>query len=230
MEIKENIQGLETGNAKVIALTKDVPAREIKEAMNAGITEIGERYLDEAKEKFRQLGKRVKWHFVGNIKLKEAKELVGIFDVIQTISTLKEAKAINWAAEGKEKIQKVMVRVNMSGDGYGVEPEDVISFYNELTGMRHLEIIGLMTESDPHNPVVGFKKLKNLNSKLKLRFLSMGTSKNYKDAIANGSNMVRIGDAIFNKGVESPLDELMSHFFGFFRKLFGFKPHTRKIL
>ncbi|MFH1636864.1 MAG: YggS family pyridoxal phosphate-dependent enzyme [Candidatus Woesearchaeota archaeon] len=217
--IKENIKNLTLGDTKLVALTKDVSADEIREAMDAGIEIIGERYLNEASEKFKRLGKRVKWHFVGHIKLKEAKELVNIFDVIQTVDSLKAAKAINTAANRQEKIQKIMLRVNVAGDQYGVEPEDMVKFYNRLTGMMHLEVIGLMADADD-NPMVCFRKMKNLNSKLKLKFLSMGTSKDYELAIKEGSNMVRLGDVIFGKGSESPVTELMNYFLGLFRRMF----------
>lgn len=216
--IKENLRTLNLKGKKLIALTKDVSIKEIKEAIDMGITDIGERYADEAMEKFKQLGKRVKWHFLGKIKSKEAEEIVRIFDTIYTIEDYKAAKAINNAAKKQEKIQKVMIRVNMAGNKHGVEPENVTNFYNKLTGLMHLDVIGLMAESGDE---LVFKKMKNLNSKLKLKYLSMGSSEDYESAIEQGSDIVIIGDAIFQKGVESSKDEIFNSIFGFFKKLFA---------
>ncbi|RME54502.1 YggS family pyridoxal phosphate-dependent enzyme [Candidatus Woesearchaeota archaeon] len=221
MSIRENLSKLELNNAKLVAVTKGVPAKTILESVSYGVTDIAENYVQEAEEKFKHIGRKVKWHFIGHLQRNKVSQAVRLFDVIQTVDSLRLAKKINRAAEHQEKIIKVMIQVNVSGDKHGVEPEHVRMFYNELTGLRHLEVIGLMCIADIENPRLSFKRMSNLNSKLKLPYLSMGMSNDYKTALEEGSNMVRLGTAIYGKRNKGFLEQIVGDIADFFREVFS---------
>ncbi|MEA3378484.1 MAG: YggS family pyridoxal phosphate-dependent enzyme [Nanoarchaeota archaeon] len=215
-DIKENLNKLEIDNAQLIAATKEVPIDLIKKAISYGVTDIGENYVQEAEEKFKQIGKKVRWHFIGHLQKNKVSKAVKIFDVIQSVDSYNLAKRIDAAAEKNEKIIKIMMQVNISGDKSGVEPEEVISLYKKLINLKNLEVIGLMCIAEKQKPEISFKKMRNLNSKMKLPFLSMGMSNDYKIAIENGSNMVRLGRLIFGKRashlMEDTFEDILSTF------------------
>lgn len=216
VNIKSNIHNLKINNARLIAVTKEIPVKDIKEAIQYGIKEIGENYIQEAEKKYKKIGPCVKWHFIGKLQKNKVNRAVRLFDVIQTIDSYKLAKKINKAAEANEKIMKVMIQVNITGDKSGVEPEDLISLYNAISYFKHIEIIGLMCIANKKNPQISFKKMQNLNSKIKLPYLSMGMSNDYKIALESGSNMIRLGQAIFGKRtshlLEDTCEEILNKF------------------
>jgi len=219
--LKENIMNLDLKGAELVAVTKDVPIDLILESIKNGITDIGENYIQEAEEKYKKIGRKVKWHFIGHLQRNKVKQAVQLFDVIQSVDSYRLAKKINKEAERQEKIVKIMIQVNISGDKNGLEPENVIALYNALTGLRHLEVIGLMCLAEQENPRISFKKMKNLNSKLNLPCLSMGMSNDYSIALEEGSNMLRLGTAIYgyrNKGI---IDEAVSEILNFFKNIFS---------
>lgn len=203
MAIKENIAKIksEINGALLVVVTKNRTIDEIKEAIDAGATDIGENRIQEAEQKL-PLISGLKKHLIGHLQSNKAKKAVQLFDVIQSIDSLKIAQKISSACRELNKKIDVMIEVNIAGEEqkYGIKPEELENFFNQIKNLENLNIIGLMTMApfiEPEKTRPYFRKMKELNEKLNLKFLSMGMSNDYKVAIKEGSNMVRIGTAVF---------------------------------
>jgi pyridoxal phosphate enzyme (YggS family) len=196
---------------RIVASTKGVSADSIKEAIQAGITDIGENRVQEAAEKYPALsGQPVTWHMIGHLQTNKVKQALEIFSVIQSVDSLKLAKEISRLAKNSIKI---FIEVNTSGEEskYGVAPDKAIELAREVSSLPNITIAGLMTigpntgmEEDirmSFRMLKGiFKSIKELNlPSIQLEYLSMGMSSDYRLAVEEGSNMVRIGRAIFGK-------------------------------
>ena len=213
MLIKENIKKIINeipSNVKLVAATKTRTIDEIKEAVDAGIEIIGENYVQEAEEKFNELKSRVKFHCIGHLQTNKVKKALKIFDMIETVDSLKLAKEIDKRAE---KIMPVLIEVNVGKEANktGCNPKDVIMLIKEISKLKKIKILGLMTMApyfdEPEKDRPYFKELKRLFEKIKslkidnvdMSILSMGMTNSYKIAIEEGSNMIRIGTGIFGK-------------------------------
>ena len=196
------------GKCKIIAATKLQSVQAINIAINAGITEIGENRIQEACEKFPHLPKKVKKHFIGHLQTNKVKKAITFFDCIQSIDSLKLAKAVNEEAKKQKKDIEVMIQINISGEKQkeGILPEQLAEVYDYLLGCRHLIVKGIMCvpketnmkkekEKDELKKI--FQKMKELQKDFKLQECSMGMSDDYSLAIGEGSTMIRVGKAIF---------------------------------
>jgi hypothetical protein len=185
---------------KLIAVTKTFPVNTINEAINLGISSIGETKVQEAKKKFEKIGKKVEWHMIGHLQSNKVKEAVEIFDVIHSIDTMKIAKKVNDKCIELEKKIPVLVQINLTGDKFGIMPEDVIKFVEEIKKLDGIKVEGLMTIApyvEPEKTRPYFKKLREFTIATGLKQLSMGMSNDFEVAIEEGATMVRIGTAIF---------------------------------
>lgn len=203
--LRDNLTKLRIpSNVKLIAVTKTRAVEEIKEAIRAGITCIGENRVQEAEEKFPYLPK-VEKHMIGNLQTNKVKLAVEIFDVIQSVDSLKLAKEIDKRCEAIGKVMPVLIEVNIGEEAnkHGIRLENVKSFVKEISQFENIIIQGLMCVAPLVNPKEArpyFKKMKQLFDSINgLKWLSMGMSNDYKIAIEEGSNMVRIGTAIFGE-------------------------------
>ena len=204
--------GRDPAEIKLVAATKDVPAGLIKEAVNAGLIDIGENRVQEAKQKFDALKDQpVTWHMIGHLQTNKVKAALEIFSVIQSVDSEKLADEISQKAQ---KIVEVLIEVNTSGEEskFGIAPQKAIQLAEHISGLKNLKLTGLMTVG----PLTGnekavresFRLLKNIFERIKglnlpsveLKYLSMGMSQDFEVAIEEGSNLVRIGRAIF--GIE----------------------------
>ncbi|MBI4448032.1 YggS family pyridoxal phosphate-dependent enzyme [Candidatus Woesearchaeota archaeon] len=197
--IRENLENLELGNAKLVAVTKTLSKETILEAIECGVTDIGENYVQEAEKKFVAIGKKVRWHFIGHLQLNKVKRAVKIFDLIQTVDSFELAKKISAEAKKIGKTQEILIQLDSSGDKFGIKPEEVHNFLTQIDGLPYINVRGLMTIAPLEKPQPAFKRIKQIFDKEKLSILSMGMSNDYKIAIGEGSTMVRIGTAIFGK-------------------------------
>jgi hypothetical protein len=187
---------------KLIAVTKTFPVNVINESIKLGINSIGETKIQEAKEKFEEIGRKVEWHMIGHLQSNKVKDAIKIFDVIHSIDRLKIAKKISDKCIELKKIMPILVQVNLTNDKFGIKPEETLEFINEVKKFDGIKVEGLMTIA----PYVGpektrpyFKKLKELALICKLKHLSMGMSNDFEVAIEEGSTMVRVGTAIFGE-------------------------------
>jgi pyridoxal phosphate enzyme (YggS family) len=211
IRVKSELVGRDPQKITLVTVTKTVEADRVEEAIAAGVNIIGESRVQEAKEKYEKVESRVIWHLVGHLQRNKAKDAVKIFDLIHSVDSAKLAKEIDKQARKVGKIQKILIEVNVSGEEskYGLSPEGVIPFLQEVSGLPNIKVEGLMTMAplyeNPEDCRPCFKKLKELVEKVKteniknveMTYLSMGMSNDFEVAIEEGSNMVRIGRAIF---------------------------------
>lgn len=201
-EIQNNVRKLINSNMdiSILAVTKTRTLDEINSAINAGIMHIGENYVEEAYEKYPYITSvNVKKHFIGHLQSNKARRAVEIFDVIQTVDSIKLLEKID--SYGR-KID-VMFQVNTSPDSnyHGIYFEEFDDFYKKVLELQlqNVNITGLMTIASKNDPRASFKRLFNLKQKTKLDILSMGMSHDYEIAIEEGATMIRLGTKIFGK-------------------------------
>ena len=206
--------GRDPAEVKLVAATKDVPAGLILEAINAGLTDIGENRVQEAKQKFDALKDRpVTWHMIGHLQTNKVKAVLGMFTVIQSVDSQRLADEISQRAQ---KTVEIFIEVNTSGEEskFGILPEEAVRLAEHISGLKNLKLAGLMTvgprAGDEKAVRKSFRMLKGIFDQIKglnlpsveLKYLSMGMSQDFEAAIEEGSNLVRIGRAIF--GVKHP--------------------------
>lgn len=199
---------------KLVAVSKTVPADRVSAAINAGVTDLGENYVQEAREKIEALGREtVSWHFIGHLQSNKAKYAVKLFDLIHSVDSLKLAKELDRRARALGKVQKVLVQVNISGEATksGIETEQAMALVGQMARLDNLAICGLMTMppyfNSPEKVRPYFRALKDLYDLIRteairhvsMAELSMGMTGDFEAAIQEGATLVRIGTAIFGE-------------------------------
>lgn len=197
----------------LVGAAKTRSPEEVLEAIDAGLNIIGENYVQEAEKSYQVIGPRAKWHLIGHLQTNKAKKAVRIFDMIETLDSVKLAAAIDKACGNIEKKMPVLIEINSGEESQkdGVMPEDAVPMIKEIAGFKNIMIMGLMTmgpfSGDPEDARPYFRKTKKLFDQIKemglqdveMRYLSMGMSNSYRVALEEGSNMVRIGTGIFGE-------------------------------
>jgi pyridoxal phosphate enzyme (YggS family) len=189
-------------DVKLVAVSKTFPAEFVDEAIAAGITDIGENRVQEARDKKPLVHGSVRWHLIGHLQTNKAKDAVKLFDVIEAVDSLDLAEKLARAAEGQGKTIDVMLQVNIGDEAQksGLGRGDVDGIAKQVGMLAPLRLIGLMAippvgtpdESRPY-----FRELRSMRDALGLKELSMGMSEDFEAAIEEGSTMVRVGRAIF---------------------------------
>ena len=214
--IKENIRRILEELPEGVELEAAAKARtpeEILEAIEAGLTIIGENYVQEAEKAFKVIGKRAKWHMIGHLQRNKAKKAVKVFDMIETVDSMKLAGEIDKSCQKIDKIMPVLIEINSGREEQkaGVMPDDVIPLIQEMRGLQNIKIMGLMTmgpfSGDPEEARPYFQKTREIFENLKdmsipdveMKILSMGMSNSYRVAVEEGANLVRIGTRIFGE-------------------------------
>jgi pyridoxal phosphate enzyme (YggS family) len=193
---------------KLVAVSKTVEIARIKEAIEAGVSILGENYVQEAQKKIEALGKPVSWHFIGHLQSNKAKYAVRLFDVIHSTDSIPLAEELNRRAEQLDRVIKVMIEVNLSKEAtkFGADEERVLTLAKGIQNMGHLSLEGLMTMPPYFDPpemsrpyYVALRELKDrmIKEGIPLKELSMGMSNDFEVAIEEGATYVRIGTAIF---------------------------------
>ncbi len=212
--VKSLMQETVSKGVKLIAVTKTVPVETINCAIDYGITDIGENKVQELLEKFDYLKKdNLNIHFIGKLQTNKVKYIIDKVCLIHSVDSLKLAKTIDKYANSIDKIQDILVQVNISGEESkgGISVSEVETFLKEISQFTNLNVRGLMCipapetfygENAPHFTAM-HKMLVDINSKkldnISMDVLSMGMSNDYKTAIDCGSTMVRVGTKIFGK-------------------------------
>lgn len=206
--------GRKPKDIKLVAVTKTVDPSKIKEAIKAGVTIVGENYVQEAKEKIAQIDHDIQWHMIGHLQTNKAKHAVKLFDMIQSVDSLRLAEELNKQAKRLGTVVKILIQVNVSGEEskFGVSPQGIHSLISQISNkMENLSIQGLMTMppyfNDPERTRPYFRALRELRDRIvsseirnvTLGELSMGMSNDYEMAIEEGATIVRIGTAIFGE-------------------------------
>ena len=221
MGIKDNIKNLKTrieiaatqadrnpDEVTIVAVAKTVPISSIEEAIDCGIRIIGENRVQEASQKFSAIGNRVDWHMVGHLQTNKAKTALKIFSMIQSLDSPRLAQEIEKRATTQIDC---LIEVNTSKEPskFGMSPDRLFDFYETIKNSQEINVLGLMTigpgwaiqDAEASRPC--FRLLRDLRDELSQEFdrpfpiLSMGMTSDFEVAIEEGSNMIRIGTAIF---------------------------------
>lgn len=197
--------GTNPAEIKLVAVTKGVSVPKILDAIQAGINIIGESRIQEAKVKYGEIKACVEFHLVGHLQRNKVKDAVSMFDLIHSVDTLALAKEINKKAAQRGKVQNILIEVNTSGEKtkFGITPSELEGLIKEIERLPNVNLQGLMTIAplldDPKKARPYFRLLRELNERFGLKYLSMGMSNDFEIAIEEGSNMLRIGRAIFEE-------------------------------
>jgi pyridoxal phosphate enzyme (YggS family) len=187
---------------KLVAVSKTFPAEFVDEAIAAGITDLGENRVQEARDKKPLVQGSARWHLIGHLQTNKAKDAVKLFDVIQAVDSLDLAEKLARAAEGQGKAVEVMLQVNVGDEPQksGLARAEVDAIAKQVAALTPLHLIGLMAippvgKPDESRPY--FRELRSMRDALGLKELSMGMSEDFEAAIEEGSTIVRVGRAIF---------------------------------
>lgn len=225
MSIAENIQAVQTrieaacdrafrdpADIRLVAVTKTVGAARIVEAIQAGIDCIGENRIQEAAGKFDGLPP-VERHLVGHLQTNKVKRALELFDVIQSIDSVRLAREVSLRSAAGGRRTPVLVEVNTSGEEskYGLEPDETLAAIDEMADLDGIEVVGLMTIGaflpDPEDVRPCFQRLRAIRDEIedrvipgvRMEHLSMGMTNDFEVAIEEGATIVRVGRAIFGE-------------------------------
>lgn len=198
-------------NVVVVAAAKGRTQSEVQAVIHAGIINIGHNYVQEAQPMIETLGDQAIWHMIGHLQRNKVKKAVQLFDVIETVDSLRLAQAIDHRCAVIGRKIPVLVEINSGQESSktGVFPEDTDDLVQSLGYFDHIEVQGLMTMGprfgDPEDARPYFKATREAFERLSkcnlpnvcMRYLSMGMSNSYMVAIEEGANIVRIGTNLF---------------------------------
>jgi len=200
--------GRNPNEIKLVAVSKTVEAARIMEAIEAGVSILGENYVQEAQKKIEEIGRPVSWHFIGHLQTNKAKYAIRLFDMIHSLDSIPLAEELNRRAEQADRVMKVMIEVNLSKEAtkFGTDEEVVVNLAKRVQNLNHLSLEGLMTMppyfdspemSRPYYIVLRELKEKMVKEGVPMKDLSMGMSNDFEIAIEEGATYVRVGTAIF---------------------------------
>ncbi|HNT44401.1 MAG TPA: YggS family pyridoxal phosphate-dependent enzyme [Syntrophorhabdaceae bacterium] len=200
--------GRDPGEVTLVAVTKTVDASRVIEAIEAGVGDIGENYVQEAKGKIKTIGPgRARWHMIGHIQSNKVKYIPALFDCVHTV----DSTAILEGLERRGKDMDVLFEVNLAGEATksGTDVEGLRRILERASSLVHIKPVGLMTmppyveEPEEVRGVFGQLRttLEMMNAEfgLAMKELSMGMSSDFEVAVEEGATMVRIGTALFGE-------------------------------
>ena len=206
--------GRDPETIRLVAVSKTVAAEQVKEAIEAGVTILGENYVQEAREKIQRLSSYpVLWHYIGHLQTNKAKYAVKLFDMIHSVDSLKLARELDKQAKKNDKIQPILIQVNVAEEisKSGVSVENATEMIKDIGQLPNLAIKGLMTMppyfNAPDKVRPYFKALRHLRDQIRneripnvsMDELSMGMTGDFEVAIQEGATLVRVGTAIFGE-------------------------------
>ena len=210
-EITEELKG----KASLVAVSKTKPVEDILELYNLGHRDFGENYVQELTQKYEQLPKDIKWHYIGHLQSNKVKYIAPFVHLIHGVDSYSLLKEINKQALKNNRVIECLLQVHIAKEEtkFGLDETELhelirIMPITELTNIQINGLMGMASFSDNMDLVRSeFKYLKSLFDKyaqhqtpnLKLQTLSMGMSADYKIALEEGSNMVRIGSLLFGE-------------------------------
>ncbi|MDN3644134.1 YggS family pyridoxal phosphate-dependent enzyme [Lutimonas halocynthiae] len=213
MLVKENLENFKSKidqGVTLVAVSKTKPISDIMEAYEAGQRNFGENKIQEMVNKYEALPKDIKWHMIGHLQRNKVKYMAHFVDLIHGVDSFKTLNEINKQAKKHDRIINCLLQARIAKEEtkFGLEFREIESILQskELAELENIKIVGLMGmasfSSNEEEVSAEFQGLKALfdsinASNIELKILSMGMSGDYKIAIKNGSNMIRVGSAIF---------------------------------
>lgn len=222
--IKDNYNGLVNDIRKIcettgrnpddislVAVSKTFPSEQISYLNTCGHIDFGENRVQDLRQKHNELNQNdIRWHLVGHLQTNKVKYIIDFIHLIHSIDSLKLAQEINKYSGKIQKATDILIQVNTSNEPQksGIAPNEVNSLCRNISSFEYIRMRGLMTigllTDDEELIRENFKLLKNIFDELSplhntFKYLSMGMTLDYKIALEEGSNMLRIGSAIFGK-------------------------------
>ncbi|MFH5182842.1 YggS family pyridoxal phosphate-dependent enzyme [Paenibacillus sp. TAB 01] len=207
--------GRSRSEVQTIAVTKYVSAETTGKVLQSGLLHIGENRWQDAQAKWEAYGEQGLgvWHFIGHLQTNKVKDVVGKFAYIHSLDRLSLAKEMDKKAAALGIAAQCFIQLNVSGEEtkYGLEPEALHGFVDELKAFRHIRIVGLMTmapyEAEPESTRPVFRRLRELRDELnreqalgyEVPHLSMGMSNDFEVAIEEGATWIRLGSILVGR-------------------------------
>src|SRR6187402_3051265 len=192
----------------LVAVSKTKPIEDILELYNLGHRDFGENYVQELSEKAKKLPNDIRWHFIGHLQSNKARSIVPFIYLIHGVDSLRLLKEIDKQAEKSKRVIDCLLQVHIAQEEtkFGFDETELLNLeLKQFLNVRIKGLMGMASLTDDINKIrIEFKSLKTLFERIKtlnpeLSILSMGMSADYKIAIEEGSNMVRIGSLLFGE-------------------------------
>ena len=216
-EIEQNVAAILRTlppHVTLVAAAKTRTADEVKAAIRGGVRILGYNYVQEAERVRQALGEvaaQVQWHLIGHLQRNKAQKALGLFDMLETLDSLRLAQVLDRLCAERGQVLPVLVEINSGKEPNkaGILPEEADDFVRQVAVFPHIKIMGLMTMGpllpDPEQmrPYFrltrdAFERLRAANlANVEMRYLSMGMSDSYQVAIEEGANIVRLGTKLF---------------------------------
>jgi PLP dependent protein len=203
--------GRSADDVELVAITKTHPAEKVREAIQAGQTLFGESRVQEARAKIPELLSNIRWHFVGHLQKNKVRQALPLFQMLHSVDSLALAQDINRIAQEEGLYPRVLLEVNVAGEGskFGFEPNRLPEQMETLLALPRLSIEGLMCipplAVESENSRRFFVQVRELRDSLEKEFnvklprLSMGMTQDFSIGIEEGATLVRVGTAIFGE-------------------------------
>lgn len=223
IDIQNNLQNLKSkipANVTLVAVSKFQSLEKILAAYNAGQRDFGENYVQEMTDKYEQLPKDIRWHFVGHLQTNKVKYIVSFVHLIHGVDDFKLLKEINKQALKSNRVINCLLQIHIAKEEtkFGLNENEFIQIMSsdELSNLKNIKIVGLMgmaTNTDNKEQIreefIYLKSLFDFAKKdikcpvVEMKILSMGMSNDYQIAIECGSNMIRLGTLIFGERISN---------------------------
>jgi hypothetical protein len=225
LRVRERIEraarksGRDPDEVKLVAVSKTIEVARIREAIEAGVSILGENYIQEGQKKIEEIGRPacterfgegrpVSWHFIGHLQSNKAKYAIRLFDMIHSVDSHPLVEELNRRAEQAGSVIKVMIEVNLSKEAtkFGIDEEKVFDLGRKVQTLKHLSLEGLMTMppyfdspemSRPYYVALRELEERMVKERIPMKELSMGMSNDFETAIEEGATYIRVGTAIF---------------------------------
>ena len=209
--------GRDPASVTLVGVCKSQPLERVTSALDAGLADLGENYVQEARVKRAEVERllaptsAVRWHFIGRLQRNKARAAVELFDLVHSLDSEALAEALDRAAAARSRVVECLVEINLGGESTkgGIAPDRLGDFLRSVADRSSLHVRGLMAipppEADPSVARLRFRRLRELRDRHAdlplpgggLKELSMGMSADYEAAITEGATIVRVGRAIF---------------------------------
>jgi len=197
--------GRRESDVLLIGVSKTVEVARIRQAIEAGVSALGENRVQEAKEKVAEIGRPVPWHLIGHLQTNKVRDALELFDVIHSLDRLDLARELDKRAQARGRTVDALVEVNVAGEASkgGVSPDGLGALLDAVAALSAVKVRGLMAippeAKEPDDSRVWFRALRKLGERYGFSELSMGMSGDFEIAIREGATIVRIGSALWDE-------------------------------
>ena len=214
--IADNIRKIESElpeHVRLVAVTKYHSLEDTQAVIDAGVLDLGESRVQDFLKKYEVLGDGPRWHFIGHLQKNKVKYLIGKTFLIHSVDSLELLEVIDRESKKKGLITSILLQLNLAREDSksGFFEEDLNSVLKVIPRYKNTKVLGLMAmgpltqnNEEIRNVFVELKRIydrikeESLSSAIQMEYLSMGMTDDYRIAIEEGSNMIRIGRKIFN--------------------------------